>query len=616
MAILTAKQIKKYINGETLFENVTFEIKEKEKVAIIGDNGAGKSTLLKIITNQIDEDLGEIHITKNSEVGFLSQTVIDSLDNTLYNEMLLIFDDIIKVGLKLNDLMIQVAEAPQNEKVLSDYGKLEERYRIMGGYNYETKINTVLSKFKIDKSMYDRKLSTFSGGERAKVAFAKLLLKQPELLILDEPTNHLDIDTISWLENYLKGYDGAVLLVTHDRYFIDKVCTKTVEIVNCSVEVYNGNYSYYLKEREIRIKNAKIAYERQQKEIADMEQFIKRFRYKATKAKQAKDRMKKLERIEVLEKPKEGTKKINFNIEGKRLGRAAILQVDNLVVGYDEALFNKISFSISEGSKLAVIGGNGVGKTTLVKTLIGEINALDGEILWNKSPKIAYFDQNQFMLDDNDTLFDVVKKMFPAWDNLAVRNALASYDFKGEDVFKKVQVLSGGERVRLLFLKLLLTESDVLILDEPTNHLDISTKSMLENALATVEKTVIFISHDRYFINKVANNILNIEESNVEFYSGTLNEYYTLKETAIATVKKDDRKKLQRSKDSCKKQVEKIEKKIEENEKRVAEIKELMFLEENYLDASKSKKLSEEMGALEEEVESLFLELEKLEDAI
>ncbi len=613
MAILTAKKILKYINGEILFNGVNFDIKEKEKVALIGDNGTGKTTLLKIIIDKLDEDDGEVIIQRNANIGFLSQTVIESIENTLNDEMLLVFNDLINIEKRLGELMIKVAENPNDKDLLEEYGKLEERFSAMGGYGYQTQIDMVLSKFKIDKSMYDRKLATFSGGERSKVAFAKLLLTKPELLILDEPTNHLDIDTIYWLENYLKGYDGAILLVTHDRYFIDKVCTKTLELVNNGVEVYNGNYTYYLKEREIRIRNAKVAYERQQKEIADMEQFIKRFRYKATKAKQAKDRMKKLDRIERIEKPVvTNNKTIKFNIEGKRIGKAPILQADNLVVGYEKPLFNAISFNISEGSKLAIIGGNGVGKTTLIKTLIGELNSLGGEVLWNKSPKFAYFDQNQFILNDDDSLFDVVKNMFPNWDNLAVRNALANYDFKGEDVFKKVGVLSGGERVRLLFLKLLLTESDVLLLDEPTNHLDIGTKSMLENALVTVNKTVIFISHDRYFINEVADSILNIESGVVEFHNTKLNEFYALKEEALATVKKESRVKVQRSKDSCKKQIQKLESKIEDLEKRMSEIKELMFLEENYLDTVKSKQLNGEYEEIQLEIDELFVELEEM----
>ncbi len=613
MSILSVKNLKKYINGETLFENINFEIKEQEKVALIGDNGTGKTTLLKTIIGTSHEDDGTILMPKNTEVGYLSQTVIESTAHTLMEEMLTVFKDLIAYEKRLGELMVQITDNPTDETLIEKYGKMEEQFSAMGGYMYLTEINMVLSKFKLTKDMYERKIETFSGGERAKVAFSKLLLKKPNLLILDEPTNHLDIETIGWLEGYLKGYQGAILLVTHDRYFMDNVCSKTLELVHNTIEVYNGNYSYYLSERDVRRMQQQKAYVRQQKEIADLENFIRRFKAKASKAKQAKDREKKLARIERIDAPKHDKEAIEFRIAGQRLSKNDILHVENLKVGYDTPLFNDLSFSLRDGDKLAIIGANGVGKTTLIKTLMEKLTPLGGKCEWLRLPEFAYFDQNQFRLNDDDLLFDVVSDMFPKWDNTKIRNTLANYDFKGEDVYKKVKVLSGGERVRLLFMKLLLNPSNVLVLDEPTNHLDIKTKTMLEQALATVSKTVIFISHDRYFINEVANKILNITQNNAEFFEGQLQEYIALKDEELRlkqeALQQTKAKQLATKKKKTK-SLEQIEKLIEEKEAEIIVLKEAMYLEENYTDSLKIKEINSKIVQLTDEIDELFLELE------
>ena len=524
MSFVKFNQVSKEFSGTTLFRQVSFDIQKGEKIALIGANGTGKSTIIKLLLSELTPDEGDIFINHQSRIGYLSQDVLEDGKKSLIDTMLDVFAPLLKLEGELQAITHQMQE-DHSEILLNRYARLEDEFLRLGGYEFHVRIDFFLSQFGLPKEVYDRAIETFSGGEKTRIAFAKLLLEEPELLVLDEPTNHMDIEIIEWLEDYLKKYPGAVFLVTHDKYFINKVCQKIFEIDHGQLSVYVGNYDAYEIEKVARYEQLLAKYQRQTKEIAHLQSFVDRFRYKATKAKSAQDRIKKIARIEKIEKPTNSQERVRFQFKRIRPTEAIILSTKQLVIGYLEPLQIPIELSMRGFDKIGIIGPNGVGKSTFMKTLLGKIAPLSGTFEFHKHQKIGYFDQNVSQLNENMTVLETIHSRYPTKTLFEVRSILARFLFTDEDVYKGVHVLSGGERVRLVLCLLMLEEPDFLFLDEPTNHLDIQTKNLVEDVLEDFEGPMIFISHDRYFINKVATRILHMEENNVTLHEGDYEDY-------------------------------------------------------------------------------------------
>lgn len=548
MALVEISKVKKEFNGEVLFKNVTFSIEKKDRIALIGNNGAGKTTLIKMILKQLDIDEGSINISSQASIGYLSQGVITNLNHSLYEEMLLSFKDVIRVKDKVNRILKDLEKDPSNEELLNEYGRLENYLINNHGYDYEYLIDLMISRFGFKKEDYDKPINTFSGGEKSKIAFSKLLLDSPSLLILDEPTNHLDVNTIEWLEDYLLDYQGAILLVSHDRFFIDCVCSKIVEIDNKEAITYNGDYTFYLEQKALHYEQMLAKYNHEQEQIKKLQELIKKFMPHPTKVSFAHDREKKLAKIQknAIEKPKIEHKKVKFNLSNEEVRRVRQLTIENVEVGYNHSLNNEFSYTVFSGDKIAILGDNGCGKTTFIKSLCNYIPFLKGRVVKHRELKIGYYDQNQIYIEGNDTVFDNFHNSFPYMDNFQIRSQLAKFLFYSEDLEKSVQSLSGGEKAKLSFAKLLVKNYDILVLDEPTNHLDLETKRVLEEALSSYNGTIIFVSHDRYFVDEIANRIFLFNNKNIENYEGNYSKYRLNKEknnNQIIIEKKEEKEK-------------------------------------------------------------------------
>ena len=607
MNILKINNLNKTFGGNVLFDNISLEINKDEKVALIGKNGVGKTTLVKMILNEITPDSGEIFIYKQAKIGYLSQKIIESEENLLIDECLSVFKEIVALEKEVNELA-KIMETDHSKKALERYSYKEHIFMVKGGYDYLTKIDVLLSKFGFSKDEYYRQIKSFSGGEKTRIAFAKLLMIEPDLLILDEPTNHMDIEIIEWLEDYLKSYQGSVLVITHDKYFINKVVRKIYEIDNQSIEVYHGNYDEYEIEKVNRYELLLKKYEKQKKEIAHLQSFVDRFRYKATKAKSAQDRIKKINRIDRIEVKQSSSTHLNLNFKTKRPTNAQILNLEKLTIGYDKPLISNINFAMRGFEKIGIIGKNGAGKTTLIKTILGEIKPLRGKSEFYKQLKIGYFDQNLSNFNNDLTLLDTIHNIYPHKTLFEVRTDLAKVDFTGEDVFKKVGVLSGGELVKLQILLLMLEQPDILILDEPTNHLDIDSKNIVEDIFEEYQGPIIFISHDRYFINKVADKIIRLD-NDFTLFAGNYEDYIISKKKATE-VKKTKEKKLPSL--NKEKLINNLEKQIETIENEIKEIHESLFKEEVYNDHEIYFAIESLMKEKEKELENLIVEIEEL----
>lgn len=608
MNLLRINNLNKTFGGNVLFDNISLEINKDEKVALIGRNGVGKTTLVKMILNEITPDSGEIFIFKQAKIGYLSQKIIESEENTMLEECLSVFKDIVKVEEELK-VLAKNLETDASETSLKRYSDKEHEYHVKGGYEYHTKIEMLLSKFGFNKSQYDRKIESFSGGEKTRIAFAKLLMIEPDLLILDEPTNHMDIEIIEWLEDYLKSYQGAVLVITHDKYFINKVVRKIYEIDNQTIEVYHGNYDDYELEKVNRYELLVKKYEKQKKQIDHLQSFVDRFRYKAKKARSAQDRIKKINLIERIELPNQTQSHLKIKFHAGRPTNVHILELENLTIGYDEPLISKINLKMRGFEKVGIIGNNGTGKTTLIKTIMGEIKPLSGEYKFYKKLSFGYFDQNLSNFNPELNLIETIHNVYPQKTLYEVRSDLARVEFSGEDVFKKVKVLSGGELVKLQILLLMLEKPDILILDEPTNHLDIDSKNIIEDIFEDYEGPMIFISHDRYFINKVATKIVKLDER-AHVFSGNYEEYLeSLKKHAV--MKKEVR--VKQVKTNPLKEKNNLEKSIHALEEEIAELQKSLFQEEVYSDASIYKETENLAKQKEKDLEDLYLKLEELD---
>lgn len=527
MYLLSATGILKEFQGEPLTSPLTFNIDENEKIALIGSNGCGKSTLIKMLIGELEPDKGHVTLSKNCTIGYLSQSVISDLSHTLYEEAEEVFKPLMEEEKFLEDLCEKIAEDPSNTELLDTYSHREPLFREKDGYNFRYKIRLILNYFKFKEEDYNRPITSFSGGERMKIAFAKLLLLNPSLLILDEPTNHLDISTIEWLEEYLKSYKGAILFVSHDRYFINSLATRVLEIEKGKLESYSGNYDKYAAEKKVRYESQLKLYLKEEKQKQKLEWFIKFYIPKPRFVSRAHDREKKLARLEKtrVEKPTEVKNKVHIDFQGKlRVGKR-VFETKELAVGYDKPLISDIEFSFFGGDKLAIMGDNGSGKTTFIKTLLGKIKPYSGKICFYDNFNIGYLPQDGLLIRSNKTVLDYFRDLFPLLTLQEVYNTLGAFDFSREDDEKIVDNLSGGEKMRLVLSTLVEQKYDILVLDEPTNHLDMMTKEELIEAIGKYKGSIIIISHDRSFVDNLCNCLLYFENNKAYYYQGDYSHF-------------------------------------------------------------------------------------------
>lgn len=527
MYLLSATGILKEFQGEPLTSPLTFNIDENEKIALIGSNGCGKSTLIKMLIGELEPDKGHVTLSKNCTIGYLSQSVISDLSHTLYKEAEEVFKPLMEEEKFLEDLCEKIAEDPSNTELLDTYSHREPLFREKDGYNFRYKIRLILNYFKFKEEDYNRPITSFSGGERMKIAFAKLLLLNPSLLILDEPTNHLDISTIEWLEEYLKSYKGAILFVSHDRYFINSLATRVLEIEKGKLESYSGNYDKYAAEKKVRYESQLKLYLKEEKQKQKLEWFIKFYMPKPRFVSRAHDREKKLARLEKtrVEKPTEVKNKVHIDFQGKlRIGKR-VFETKELAVGYDKPLISDIEFSFFGGDKLAIMGDNGSGKTTFIKTLLGKIKPYSGKICFYDNFNIGYLPQDGLLIRSNKTVLNYFRDLFPLLTLQEVYNTLGAFDFSREDDEKIVDNLSGGEKMRLVLSTLVEQKYDILVLDEPTNHLDMMTKEELIEAIGKYKGSIIIISHDRSFVDNLCNCLLYFENNKAYYYQGDYSHF-------------------------------------------------------------------------------------------
>ena len=535
MIILQANKIERSFAGEVLFDNISLQVAERDRIALVGKNGAGKSTLLKILVGEEEPTSGEINKKRDLSLSYLAQDSRFESSNTIYDEMLHVFDDLRKTEKTLRQMELDMGETTgaDLEKLMQDYDRLSEEFRQAGGFTYEADIRAILNGFKFDESMWQMKIEELSGGQNTRLALAKMLLEKPNLLVLDEPTNHLDIETIAWLENYLVNYSGALLIVSHDRYFLDKVATITLDLTKHSLDRYVGNYSSFVDQKEQKLLTEAKNYEKQQKEIAALEDFVNRNLVRASTTKRAQSRRKQLEKMERLDKPEAGTKSAHMTFHSDKTSGNVVLTVEEAAVGYDDQILSEpINLDIRKMNAVAIVGPNGIGKSTLIKSIVGQIPFIKGEARFGANVEVGYYDQTQSKLTPHNSVLDELWNDFKLTPEVEIRNRLGAFLFSGDDVKKTVGMLSGGERARLLLAKLSMENNNFLILDEPTNHLDIDSKEVLENALIDFDGTLLFVSHDRYFINRVATQVLELSEEGSTLYLGDY-DYYLEKKAEL-----------------------------------------------------------------------------------
>lgn len=535
MIILQANKIERSFSGDVLFDNINLQIDEKDRIALVGRNGAGKSTLLKILVGEEAPTSGDINTKRDLQMSYLAQDSRFESENTIYDEMLAVFSALRHDEKTLRHMENQMGELSgvELDKLMNDYDRLSETFRLAGGFTYESDIRAILNGFKFDQSMWGMKISELSGGQNTRLALARMLLQKPELLVLDEPTNHLDIDTIAWLENYLVNYQGALLIVSHDRYFLDKVATVTVDLNPHSLDRYVGNYSKFMDLKAERLATEAKNFEKQQKEIAKLEEFVQKNIVRASTTKRAQARRKQLEKMERLDKPSAGQKSANMTFHSEKVSGNVVLTVEDAAIGYDKQVLSEpVSLELNKFDAIAVVGPNGIGKTTLIKSVIGQLSFIKGQARFGANVETGYYDQTQSHLTNSNTVLDELWNDFSTTPEVDIRNRLGAFLFSGDDVKKSVGMLSGGERARLLLAKLSMENNNFLILDEPTNHLDIDSKEVLEDALIEFDGSLLFVSHDRYFINRIATKVLEISEEGSTLYLGDY-DYYVEKKAEL-----------------------------------------------------------------------------------
>ncbi len=629
--ILACNNISKSFGIDEVIKNASFHIEEREKAAIVGINGAGKTTLLRIIMGEYSADSGEVVIAKDRTIGYLAQHQNLSGDNTIYDELLSVKQDIIDLERKIRKLELDMhgREGAELEAVMEAYSKSTHQFELQNGYAYKSEVVGVLKGLGFDESDFEKRMSTLSGGQKTRVALGRLLLSKPDIIMLDEPTNHLDMNSIAWLENYLVNYDGSVIIVAHDRYFLDKVVTKVIEVERGVVSVFSGNYSDYAAKKK-QLMDAKLKeYYNQQRDIKHQEEVIAKLKSfnREKSIKRAESREKLLDKIEVIDKPITVQETMHFKLEPAKESGNDVLSVEGLSKSFgSQKLFEDVSFEIKKGEKVALIGNNGTGKTTILKIINHIIEADSGKVRLGANVEIGYYDQEHNVLHMDKTAFEEIGDAYPDMSNTQIRNMLACFLFTGDDVFKKIGDLSGGERGRVSLAKLMLSNANFLILDEPTNHLDIMSKEILESALNRYTGTVLYVSHDRYFINKTAGRIIELSANTVTNYIGNY-DYYLEKRDILApkeikaakeeksTAVKDDWKAQKEEQARIRKRqsdIAKIEKSIEKLEAENAGIDEQLALPEVYTDVPKLMKLNERKQQIGAELTKLYEEWETL----
>ncbi|HFH1824380.1 TPA: ABC-F family ATP-binding cassette domain-containing protein [Streptococcus pneumoniae] len=633
MIILQANKIERSFAGEVLFDNINLQVDERDRIALVGKNGAGKSTLLKILVGEEEPTSGEINKKKDISLSYLAQDSRFESENTIYDEMLHVFNDLRRTERQLRQMELEMGEKSGEDldKLMSDYDRLSENFRQAGGFTYEADIRAILNGFKFDESMWQMKIAELSGGQNTRLALAKMLLEKPNLLVLDEPTNHLDIETIAWLENYLVNYSGALIIVSHDRYFLDKVATITLDLTKHSLDSYVGNYSRFVELKEQKLVTEAKNYEKQQKEIAALEDFVNRNLVRASTTKRAQSRRKQLEKMERLDKPEAGKKSANMTFQSEKTSGNVVLTVENAAVGYDgEVLSQPINLDLRKMNAVAIVGPNGIGKSTFIKSIVDQIPFIKGEKRFGANVEVGYYDQTQSKLTPSNTVLDELWNDFKLTPEVEIRNRLGAFLFSGDDVKKSVGMLSGGEKARLLLAKLSMENNNFLILDEPTNHLDIDSKEVLENALIDFDGTLLFVSHDRYFINRVATHVLELSENGSTLYLGDYDYYVEKKATAEMSQTEEAstsnqakkaspvndyqaQKESQKEVRKLMRQIESLEAEIEELESQSQAISEQM-LETN--DADKLMELQAELDKISHRQEEAMLEWEELSEQV
>ncbi|CEW65836.1 ABC-F family ATP-binding cassette domain-containing protein [Streptococcus pneumoniae] len=633
MIILQANKIERSFAGEVLFDNINLQVDERDRIALVGKNGAGKSTLLKILVGEEEPTSGEINKKKDISLSYLAQDSRFESENTIYDEMLHVFNNLRRTERQLRQMELEMGEKSGEDldKLMSDYDRLSENFRQAGGFTYEADIRAILNGFKFDESMWQMKIAELSGGQNTRLALAKMLLEKPNLLVLDEPTNHLDIETIAWLENYLVNYSGALLIVSHDRYFLDKVATITLDLTKHSLDRYVGNYSRFVELKEQKLATEAKNYEKQQKEIAALEDFVNRNLVRASTTKRAQFRRKQLEKMERLDKPEAGKKAANMTFQSEKTSGNVVLTVENTAIGYDgEVLSQPINLDLRKMNAVAIVGPNGIGKSTFIKSIVDQIPFIKGEKRFGANVEVGYYDQTQSKLTPSNTVLDELWNDFKLTPEVEIRNRLGAFLFSGDDVKKSVGMLSGGEKARLLLAKLSMENNNFLILDEPTNHLDIDSKEVLENALIDFDGTLLFVSHDRYFINRVATHVLELSENGSTLYLGDYDYYVEKKATAEMSQTEEAstsnqakeaspvndyqaQKESQKEVRKLMRQIESLEAEIEELESQSQAISEQM-LETN--DADKLMELQAELDKISHRQEEAMLEWEELSDQV
>ena len=641
MIILSCRHLTKSFGIDEILRDVTFNINEGDKVGLIGPNGEGKSTLFKILTKQLDYDSGELFLDKNKTLGYLSQNLSLDSENTIYDEMLSVFSSLTELEDKIKTLEEKLNEpydASKEEyhnKLIKDYTLSQELYENRGGYTFRGEISRVLKGLGFLEEDFNNQIINLSGGQKTRLALCKLLLRKPDLLLLDEPTNHLDLEAIEWLEEYLNGYKGTVFVISHDRFFLDSVTNTTFELIGGKIHCYNASYTKFLELRKKDIEARLKAYNLQQAEIKRQEEIIEKFRSfnREKSVRAAESRQKALDKMDRLEAPEVIKEASKISFETLVKSGNDVLHIENLKKSYDSLLFENVNLDLKRGEKVALIGENGRGKTTLFKIIMGMLKQDSGSVSLGKNVFTGYYDQEQSNLNLHKTIIDEVWDDFPNLTTTEVRNYLASFLFTGDDVFKEISLLSGGEKCKINLLKLMLSKANLLLLDEPTNHLDIMSREALEDAILSYDGTLIVISHDRYFLNKVINKIVELQENGLKTYLGNYNYYMDKKanpnryedideeinQGKTKTQIKEERKKkksAEKSARALRAQLRDVEKLIPQKEEELEKLQGMLCAEEVYSNPEESVRVNKEINSVQEEIDSLYATWEELSESL
>ncbi|HGO6035816.1 TPA: ABC-F family ATP-binding cassette domain-containing protein [Streptococcus pyogenes] len=633
MIILQGNKLERSFSGDVLFQNISLQVDERDRIALVGPNGAGKSTLLKLLVGEETPTSGEVNTKKDLTLSYLAQNSRFESDKTIYEEMLKVFEALRQDEKRLRQMEMDMATVSGQDltRLMMDYDLLAERFRQQGGFTYEAEIKAILNGFKFDESMWQMTIAELSGGQNTRLALAKMLLEKPELLVLDEPTNHLDIETVAWLENYLANYQGALIIVSHDRYFLDKVATVTLDLTPHGLDRYVGNYSRFMTLKAEKLVAEEKQFDKQQKEIAKLEDFVQKNIVRASTTKRAQARRKQLEKIERLDKPTSARKSAHMTFQADKPSGNVVLTVEKAAIGYNQHVLSEpINLDVHKLDAIAIVGPNGIGKSTLIKSVIGQIPFIKGEVKYGANVEIGYYDQTQSHLTSSNTVLEELWQDFSTTPEVDIRNRLGAFLFSGDDVKKSVAMLSGGEKARLLLAKLSMENNNFLVLDEPTNHLDIDSKEVLENALIDFDGTLLFVSHDRYFINRLATKVLEITENGSTLYLGDYDYYLekkaeleelarlaageTVEETKEASATDYQLQKAnQKERRRLTRRYEEIEARLETIEERIGAIQEDMHASN---DTAQLIAWQKEWDQLDQEQEALMEEWETIAEQI